>query len=70
MGGDLAKAPSGKAPTFLVAAIKDPESGNLDRIQVVKGWLDKAVRPTSRSTTSHGAMRSVASLARTARCRR
>ena len=40
MGGDLAKAPSGKAPTFLVAAIKDPESGNLDRIQVIKGWLD------------------------------
>ncbi len=40
MGGDLAKAPSGKAPTFLVAAMKDPESGNLDRIQVIKGWLD------------------------------
>jgi len=40
MGGDLHKAPSGKAPTFLVAALKDPMSGNLDRIQVVKGWLD------------------------------
>ena len=41
MGGDLQKAPAGKAPTFLVAALKDPYSGNLDRIQIVKGWLDK-----------------------------
>ena len=41
MGGDLKKAPRKKAPTFLVAALKDPYSGNLDRIQIVKGWLDK-----------------------------
>jgi len=41
MGGDLRKAPGGKAPTFLVAAMKDSYSGNLDRIQIVKGWLDK-----------------------------
>jgi hypothetical protein len=40
MGGDLQKAPQGKAPTFLVAALKDPYSGNLDRIQIIKGWLD------------------------------
>ena len=40
MGGDLDRAPAGKAPTFLVAALKDPLSGNLDRIQIVKGWLD------------------------------
>ncbi|TFG65524.1 MAG: DUF3604 domain-containing protein [Nitrospirales bacterium] len=40
MGGDPRKAPEGKAPTFLVAALKDPLSGNLDRIQMVKGWLD------------------------------
>ena len=40
MGGDLRDAPAGKAPTFLVAALKDPLSGNLDRIQIVKGWLD------------------------------
>ena len=40
MGGDLSDAPKGKAPTFLVAAMKDPQSGNLDRIQIVKGWLD------------------------------
>jgi hypothetical protein len=41
MGGDLYKAPAGKVPTFLVAALKDPYSGNLDRIQIIKGWLDK-----------------------------
>jgi hypothetical protein len=40
MGGDLKKAPAGKVPTFLVAAAKDPLSGNLDRIQIIKGWLD------------------------------
>ena len=40
MGGDLRQAPAGKAPTFLVAALKDPLSGNLDRIQMIKGWLD------------------------------
>jgi hypothetical protein len=42
MGGDLKRAPAGKAPTFLVGAMKDPLSGNLDRIQIVKGWVDKA----------------------------
>ena len=42
MGGDLPAASGGKkAPSFLVAAMKDPYSGNLDRIQIVKGWLDK-----------------------------
>ncbi|MGB6032152.1 MAG: DUF3604 domain-containing protein [Bacteroidota bacterium] len=41
MGGDLRKAPSGGAPSFLVGALKDPLSGNLDRIQIIKGWLDK-----------------------------
>jgi hypothetical protein len=38
MGGDLPAAPAGKAPTFIVWAVKDPTSGNLDRIQIVKGW--------------------------------
>jgi hypothetical protein len=40
MGGDLHAAAEGKAPSFLVAAMKDPLGANLDRIQVVKGWLD------------------------------
>lgn len=40
MGGDLSDAPAGKSPTFLVAALKDPIGANLDRIQVVKGWMD------------------------------
>ena len=40
MGGDLRSAPAGKSPTFLVGAMKDPLSGNLDRIQIVKGWVD------------------------------
>jgi len=41
MGGDLTAPPKGKkAPTFLVAALKDPISGNLDRIQIIKGWMD------------------------------
>ena len=41
MGGDLAAAPAGKAPTFLVAAMKDATGANLDRYQIVKGWLGK-----------------------------
>ncbi len=40
MGGDLRTAPDGKSPRFIVAAMKDPYSGNLDRVQIIKGWLD------------------------------
>jgi hypothetical protein len=40
MGGDLPPGGEAQAPTFLVAALKDPLSGNLDRIQIVKGWVD------------------------------
>jgi hypothetical protein len=40
MGGDLGDAPAGRAPTFLIAALRDPIGANLDRIQIVKGWLD------------------------------
>ncbi len=45
MGRDLRQRSAGKSPTFLVAALKDPISGNLDRIQIIKGWLDKKGRP-------------------------
>jgi len=44
MGGGLSGAPAGGAPKFLVAAFKDPEGANLDRVQIVKGWLDAAGR--------------------------
>jgi hypothetical protein len=40
MGGNLYNAPAGKSPHFLVASVKDPYSGNLDRIQIIKGWMD------------------------------
>jgi hypothetical protein len=45
MGADLPAAPAGKSPTFLVAALKDPKTGNLDRIQIIKGWLDASGKP-------------------------
>ena len=45
MGGDLSAAPEGKAPSFLIRAVKDPVGANLDRIQVVKGWLDDEGMP-------------------------
>ena len=38
MGGELDD--SGEAPSFLISALKDPEGANLDRVQIVKGWLD------------------------------
>jgi hypothetical protein len=45
MGGDLPEAPEGRSPSFLVAALRDPISGNLDRIQIVKVWIgDKKTR--------------------------
>ena len=39
MGGELASAPAGASPTLVVRALRDPDGANLDRIQVVKGWL-------------------------------
>jgi hypothetical protein len=39
MGGDLKSAPSGAAPTFMVRALRDPDGANLDRVQIIKGWL-------------------------------
>jgi len=40
MGGDLRDAPSGKAPAFVIRALRDVDGANLDRIQIVKGWMD------------------------------
>jgi hypothetical protein len=41
MGGDLTQPPTGsKAPSFMVFALRDPIGANLDRIQIIKGWLD------------------------------
>ena len=40
MGSDLASAPPGKAPVFLIRALRDADGANLDRIQVIKGWMN------------------------------
>ena len=42
MGSDLPPGPDGESPTFYVAALRDPIGGNLDRIQIMKGWVDEA----------------------------
>ena len=44
MGSDLTRAPKGKAPRFMIYALRDPIGANLDRIQIIKGWLDKEGR--------------------------
>jgi hypothetical protein len=41
MGGDLLPGPKGAAPRFMVRALRDPDGANLDRVQIIKGWLDK-----------------------------
>jgi len=40
MGGDLREAPEGKTPSFMIRALRDPDGANLDRVQIIKGWLD------------------------------
>jgi len=40
MGGELKDAPAGKSPRFMIRALRDPDGANLDRIQIIKGWLD------------------------------
>jgi hypothetical protein len=41
MGGELTNGPRGEAPSFIVQAVRDPDWANLDRVQIIKGWLDK-----------------------------
>lgn len=63
MGGDLSTPTEPLAPTFLASAAKDVEGANLDRMQIVKGWVrpdgtiaekvyDVAVAPQSTRATS------------------
>lgn len=40
MGGDLMRHAGAKAPSFMIVAAKDPDDANLDRAQVIKGWVD------------------------------
>jgi hypothetical protein len=40
MGGDLKDGPKGEAPKFMIRSLRDPDGANLDRIQVIKGWMD------------------------------
>ena len=42
MGGELWKPKPGESPTFMIRALRDPDGANLDRVQIIKGWLDKA----------------------------
>jgi len=40
MGGDLKNAPAGKVPRLMIQALRDPDGANLDRVQIIKGWVD------------------------------
>ncbi|BAQ16557.1 DUF3604 domain-containing protein [Methyloceanibacter caenitepidi] len=40
MGGGLTGAPEGVSPKFMVRALRDADGANLDRIQIIKGWVD------------------------------
>jgi hypothetical protein len=40
MGGDLTRPTGDKAPTMLIKVLRDIDGANIDRVQVIKGWLD------------------------------
>ena len=48
MGADLFAGPEGAAPTFMIRALRDPDGANLDRIQMVKGWVDADGEPQTK----------------------
>jgi hypothetical protein len=48
MGGDLTMGPKDKSPTFMVYALRDWIGANLDRIQIIKGWLDSSGKTQER----------------------
>ncbi|TNF36397.1 MAG: DUF3604 domain-containing protein [Gammaproteobacteria bacterium] len=48
MGGDLFAGPKGAAPTFMIRSLRDPDGANLDRIQVVKGWVGTDGKPKTK----------------------
>jgi len=48
MGADLFAGPRGAAPTFMIRALRDPDGANLDRIQIVKGWVGDDGEPMTR----------------------
>ncbi|WP_234455142.1 DUF3604 domain-containing protein [Thermohalobaculum xanthum] len=48
MGGDLFAGPEGAAPTLMIRALRDPDGANLDRIQVVKGWVGADGEPQTK----------------------
>ena len=41
MGGDLITPTNKRSPEFIVRAVKDPQGANLDRVQIIKGWVDQ-----------------------------
>ncbi len=41
MGGVLKRAQTGQSPRFIIQALRDPNNANLDRVQIVKGWVDE-----------------------------
>ncbi len=48
MGADLFTGPEGAAPSFMVRALRDPDGANLDRIQIVKGWVGADGEPKTK----------------------
>ena len=40
MGGELSSAAAGAIPSFIIMAAKDPDGANLDRVQIIKAWVD------------------------------